>query len=121
MADNAERRARLHNGAMPRITWNGRVIECAEGTRLKDALAAHGGSVHNGPSKLLNCHGLGSCGTCAVEVRGQVSAPGLRERLRTLVPPLRGTRLRLACQVRVLGDVEVVKHGGLWGQRVEPR
>jgi ferredoxin len=35
-----------------------------------------------------------------------------------LAPHRKDSGLRLACQVRVLGDLEVIKHGGFWGQKV---
>ena len=106
---------------MPKVTYDGRVIECAKGAVLEEALSGHGPSLHNGITKHLNCHGRGTCGTCAVEASGALSAKGWRERLRTMLPPLRGRDLRLSCQARVLGDVAVVKHPGLWGQRTTRR
>lgn len=45
------------------------------------------------------CGGLGTCGKCAVTLRGQVSAPNEREE---------ALGCRLACQARILGDAEVV-------------
>lgn len=104
---------------MPTVRYEGRAVECAEGENLKDVLRRAGLTPHNGLTKWVNCHGVGSCGTCAVAVTGSVSPPGLLERLRLAVPPhRRGSGLRLACKVRVLGDVDVVKHPGVWGQKV---
>ena len=59
---------------------------------------------HNGKSALVNCRGLGTCGTCAVEVRGAINPMSVRERLRLTAPPhdLRDG-LRLACFVEVQG------------------
>jgi ferredoxin len=59
---------------------------------------------HNGRAALINCRGLGTCGTCAVEVQGEVEPRGWtpQERLRLNFPPHappRNARLRLACQV----------------------
>jgi hypothetical protein len=69
---------------------------------------------------LINCRGLGTCGTCAVELRGDVepAEASARERLRLSFPPheLR-PNLRLACQCTVHGDVVVSKFEGFWGAR----
>lgn len=106
---------------MPTIRFQGRETVCAVGTRLRDALLDAGLTPHHPAMTVVNCHGLGTCGTCAVEVRGQggaVTEPTALEGWRLSFPPHRTDRgLRLACQCRVIGDVEVVKHGGLWGQR----
>ena len=113
---------------MPIVAFEGRTTECAVGTRLRDALLDAGQSPHHRVVAIANCHGLGTCGTCAVEVRaadGAVTPPTSIERWRLSFPPHRPDRgLRLACQCRVLGDVEVVKHAGVWGQdraKAEPR
>jgi ferredoxin len=103
--------------AMPIVHYDGRELFCAPGSNLKEVLVRADLTPHNGPTKYVNCHGMGTCGTCAVEVEGEVSSPGLIERLRLAVPPhRRGSGLRLACKVRVLGDIEVTKHAGMWGQ-----
>lgn len=87
---------------------------------LRTALLRRGLSPHNNNSQLINCRGLGTCGTCAVEVRGDVEPPeaSARERLRLSFPPheLR-PNLRLACQTCVHGDVVVSKFEGFWGAR----
>ncbi len=50
----------------------------------------------------LPCGGRGFCGQCIVRVRGRVSEPTGNELSRGL-----GGELRLACQTRILGDIEV--------------
>ncbi len=72
-------------------------------------------------SVLGNCHGLGGCGTCRVLItKGaeNVSQPTVKEKLqfKTVLHPdpipkfayaQYGEELRLACQVKVLGDIEI--------------
>jgi len=102
---------------MPTVWFDGTEIECEEGAVLREVLREAGTSPHNGLSKYLNCRGHGACGTCAVEVAGNVSEPTSAERNRLSKPPLGDTEnLRLACQTRVQGDVTVFKHDGFWGQ-----
>ena len=75
--------------------------------------------LYNGISKAIHCRGLGSCGTCAVKIKGEVSPPTLMEKWRLSVPPHRpDSGLRLACQCRVLGDLKITKHPGLWGSQI---
>ncbi|MFC7079678.1 2Fe-2S iron-sulfur cluster-binding protein [Halorussus caseinilyticus] len=105
---------------MPTIHFRGNEIECEDGEVLRDALLDADLSPHNGASEYLNCRGHATCGTCAVEVRGGVSGMADDERRRLSLPPHdEDSGLRLACQTRVRGDVEVVKHPGFWGQKVE--
>jgi ferredoxin len=105
---------------MPTISFRGRDIDCEEGANLRDALLDAGESPHNGSANYLNCRGHATCGTCAVAVDGPVSEPtGDEERRLSMVPHDPDSGLRLACQTEVLGDVDVVKHGGFWGQKVE--
>lgn len=104
---------------MPTVRFRGEEIPCEEGALLRDVLLDAGLSVHNGP-RTVSCHGFGTCGTCAVRVDGPVepAAPEGREAWRLDFPPHdAGDGRRLACQVRVHGDVTVEKDGGFWGQQ----
>lgn len=105
---------------MPTIRFQGRTTICEPGRTLRSALLDAGMTPHHAAVSMLNCHGLGTCGTCAVQVDGDADAtspPTALERWRLGFPPhRRDGGLRLACQCRIDGDVEVRKHGGLWGQ-----
>lgn len=81
--------------AKVKVRVDGKVLEVERGSRLSDVLAREG-------LIQLPCGGRGLCGSCVVEVKGPVSKPTGNEMLRGLVG-----KYRLACQVRVLGDVEV--------------
>ncbi|KAJ8613492.1 hypothetical protein CTAYLR_002161 [Chrysophaeum taylorii] len=100
-----------------------RVIQGVQsGELLRSALLKRGVSPHNGNAQLINCRGLGTCGTCAVEIDGAVepSDRNARENLRLSLPPhTNSSHLRLACQCRVVGDVKVKKYAGFWGHRVD--
>jgi len=105
---------------VPTIHFRDEEIECEDGAVLRDALKDAGLTPHNGRADLLNCHGLGTCGTCAVAVDGDVSEMTGQERRRLSFPPHDPeSGLRLACQTRVHGDVSVEKHDGFWGQHVD--
>jgi ferredoxin len=55
-----------------------------------------------------------------VRVEGPVSPPTPTELHRLSRPPHQPeSGLRLACQTNVLGDVQVIKHEGLWGQHTD--
>lgn len=104
---------------MPTVTFDGERIECETGGRLWAVLLDAGLSPHNGPSA-LSCHGLGTCGACAVDIDGDVAEPTARERARLDFPPHTvESGPRLACQVRVTDDLTVSKHDGFWGQHTE--
>ena len=128
------------------VTWqtaDGVVsFQAVEGETLRTAALRRGlVSPHNGRSRLINCRGLGTCGTCAVEIDvderkkeqkddeskhtcmpNNVIEPPSRnnvEQLRLSLPPHNNQgspRLRLACQVQVYGSVTVTKRTGFWGQ-----
>ncbi len=105
---------------MPTVHVRDQAIDCPEGAILRDVLLEAGESPHNGGAAIANCRGLGTCGTCAVEIEGPVSPPTDRERWRLGFPPHDAdSGLRLACQTRVEGDLEVRKYGGFWGQHTE--
>ncbi|WP_088891213.1 2Fe-2S iron-sulfur cluster-binding protein [Leptolyngbya ohadii] len=102
---------------MPRITAAGKTFECDQGANLRQVLLKNGVALHNGQSKIVNCKGIGTCGTCAVQIEGEVSEPQWRENARRSLPPhsLEKDR-RLACQTCVLADVTITKFDGFWGQ-----
>ncbi|MBD1825304.1 2Fe-2S iron-sulfur cluster binding domain-containing protein [Cyanobacteria bacterium FACHB-DQ100] len=102
---------------MPEITAQGKTIECEFGENLRRVLIRNGINLHNGNATVINCRGIGTCGTCAIEIEGAVSEMEWRENARLSLPPHNPEKSRrLACQVRVLGDVHVTKYGGFWGQ-----
>lgn len=104
---------------MPVVTFEGFKVECAPGANLRKVLVKNGIGPYNGLARAMNCHGLGTCGTCAVEVEGGVSEMSPREQLRLSFPPHDPSWiLRLACQCRVVGEVTVKKWDGFWGQKV---
>ena len=102
---------------MPTVTVQGKTLNCEHGANLRKVLLKHKITLHNGNSTIINCRGIGSCGTCAVEIIGRVSEPNWKDRTRRSLPPhsLAQNR-RLACQTKVLGDIEVIKYDGFWGQ-----
>ena len=101
-------------------------IDVKDGEILRSALLKRGVSPHNGNSRLINCRGLGTCGTCAVEItpasKGGIipMERSVKENLRLSFPPhnsaSQAPNLRLACQVQICDDVTVVKRDGFWGQ-----
>jgi ferredoxin len=110
-------------------------IEVPRGANLRKEAIKAGINVHQGVNgfgaainKLVNCHGLGQCGTCRVLItKGSenASSMGFLEKVRFKCPvptpitpggldPLpcmafigHEDTMRLACQTKVLGDMEV--------------
>lgn len=106
---------------MPTIQAQGQSITCESGANLRQVLLQHQIQVHNGNARVINCHGWATCGTCAVQVEGSVSDPTWREQTRLSLPPHTPERgLRLSCQTQVLGEVQVTKYDGFWGQGSQP-
>ena len=103
---------------MPKIAFENRIIECEAGANLRRVLLDAKLPLYNGAAALIHCRGLGTCGTCAVQIEGDVSAMTGVEKWRLGFPPhCREDGLRLACQCQVLGDLTIVKFDGLWGNR----
>ena len=102
---------------MPTVKAQGKTITCDRGANLRQVLLDNGIELYNGNAKIINCMGIGSCGTCAVEVEGEVSPPNWKDQARRSLPPHSPTKnRRLACQTKVLGDICVTKYSGFWGQ-----
>jgi ferredoxin len=102
---------------MPTVSAQGKTFECEQGANLRKILLANGVDVYNGQARVINCRGIGTCGTCAVQVEGVVSGPNWKDQARRSLPPHDPNRnLRLSCQTKVWGDVKVTKYDGFWGQ-----
>jgi len=102
---------------MPKVTAQGKTFECEPGSNLRNVLLEHGIELYNGNAKFINCMGIGTCGTCAVEIDGDVSPTNWKDKTRRSLPPHSPTaNRRLACQTKVLGDIRVTKYDGFWGQ-----
>ena len=106
---------------MPKVHFAGQTIECPPGANLRVVLLRARLPLYTRVARAIHCRGHGTCGTCAVRVEGPVSDPSAAELRRLRLPPHHPEAgLRLACQTTVLGDVTVIKHEGLWGQRTGP-
>ena len=130
--DSQTRRTPPRRRKTHKITWKTPdadedvVFHAMDGETLRTACLRWGKVVspHNGHARLVNCRGLGTCGTCAVELGGSAVAPPERnaiEQARLNLPPhskhnKHNSKLRLACQVRLQGDLTVTKRMGFWGQ-----
>lgn len=105
---------------MPTVRFTGRSVECLPGANLRKVLLRARLPLYPGAARVLHCRGFGTCGTCAVRIEGPVSEPTAVERWRLGFPPHEpGAGLRLACQVRVLGDLALTRYAGLWGHEVD--
>ena len=102
---------------MPIVTVQGKILTCDYEANLRRVLLQHEINLHNGKSKMINCRGIGTCGTCAVAIIGESNPANWRDKARRSLPPhsLEQNR-RLACQTKVFGDMEVIKYDGFWGQ-----
>ena len=107
---------------MPKIEFNDQCIECAVGDNLRKALLSAQLPLYNGIAGAIHCRGLGTCGTCAVKVIGEVSPMTAVEKWRLGFPPHdRSNDLRLACQCTVKGDLRLEKFDGMWGHKLSKK
>ena len=113
------------------IRWVARVDR---DTTLRTILQEACLPVYNSVAKVVNCHGLGTCGTCAVAVSSAEPSPlteaSWRETARLSLPPHSAANtaahhLRLACQCRFASNpsgsssaqLAFNKLDGIWGHR----
>jgi ferredoxin len=100
---------------MPKVTFvnEKQDIEVPAGSNLRQEARKAGIEVYRGVDKLINCRGLGLCGTCRVLVKKgmeNLSAKGSWERfkLSTMLSAIgHEDEMRLACKVQVNGDCSV--------------
>ena len=96
-------------------------VEAQEGEDIRSVARKNGVQLYSGPHKVVNCMGLGACCSCNVVVKDggdNCSKKGILERLNKWINPLLGLKLlsnpekdvRLACQTKVHGDVDVETH-----------
>jgi len=108
---------------MPTVKFvNEKVTAEAEaGSDLRTVARQNGVQLYSGPHKYVNCMGFGQCCSCNVVVRKgseNCSGKSVFERLWKWLNPLLGLKIlsnpekdvRLACQTKVQGDVEVETH-----------
>jgi ferredoxin len=101
---------------MPQVTAQGKSFICEPGANLRQVLLEQGIDLYNGNAKFINCMSIGTCGTCAVQIEGEVSSVNWKDIARRSLPPHSIDRnLRLSCQTKVLGDIKVTKFDGFWG------
>jgi len=106
---------------MPRITACGKTLTCPEDANLRQVLLKAGIPLYNGKANIINCMGIGTCGTCAVKIDGDVSPPNWKDKTRRALPPHSPTKnLRLACQTQVKGSLRLTKYNGFWGEGDQP-
>ena len=89
---------------MPTITAQGKTFTCERGANLRKVLLDNDVDLYSPRANYVNCMGIGTCGTCAVAIEGEVSEVNWRDRTRRSLPPHSPTKdRRLACQTKVLG------------------
>lgn len=96
-----------------RFTREKQDVECASGENLRQVALRSGVQLYPGMKRHFNCRGKGLCGECRIYVKGgtgNLSAKTFVERLRIAVSFFKfghEDEVRLACQCRVEGDVDV--------------
>ena len=91
-------------------------VEVEPGANLRKVAKDNGVQLYPGIHRIANCHGLSQCGSCRVLLQNgtekNVSPKGFMERLRMVMSYFsigHGDELRLACQTRVMGDLDVLE------------
>ena len=104
---------------MPTVTFvnEKKSIEVPAGANLRREAIKAGIQLYPTPHNYLNCRGLGLCTSCRVMVKKGLencSSQGVYEKATMIMHPLtffarigNEKPLRLACQMRINGDVEV--------------
>lgn len=98
---------------MPEVTFvkQKRTISVEHGENLREAAIRAKLSVYPHIFKILNCRGRGLCTSCTVEIDSDHLEPRNETENQQLKKKLKNNpKLRLACQVKVTGDMVVKTH-----------
>lgn len=108
---------------MPKVKFvNEKItVDAAEGEDIRSVARKNGVQLYSGPHTIVNCLGMGMCCSCNVILskgKENVSRKGVLEGLWKWLNPLLTLKIfsnpdkevRLACQTKVSGDVEVITH-----------
>lgn len=101
------RRRLLPQGTVSVTVNGGRRIEAARGDQLLAVL--HGAGI----AIPAACGGSGTCGLCRVTVEGEGAGDAQATERGILSPVERRNRVRLACQARLRGPVDVIVDAGI--------
>jgi len=98
---------------MPKVEFvnEHRIVEVPAGKNLKTLAVELEINQHREFFKGINCGFLGACGLCQFWVRESEQGAANPRNLRERWAGTRGER-RLACQVKILGDLKVTTMGG---------
>jgi caa(3)-type oxidase subunit IV len=96
---------------MPKITFEKERVQVVAPmhSNLREIAVANKIPIYAGMAQVANCRGNGQCGTCRVELNGE----NIKPRNAVEEAKLKGAdaKLRLACQIEVLGDMVVKTQG----------
>ncbi len=95
---------------MPKVTVEDsesgetRTFRIGYGGNLRQAALHHGVNLYKGMNEHLNCHGMGSCGTCLIEVEPLENVDGhsIIEKLHKI-----SGNNKLGCRTKVYGDLKI--------------
>jgi ferredoxin len=107
---------------MPKVVFvnEKKEIDVPVGATLRTEARKAGVEVHGKIESVLNCRGMGLCGTCRVLVKKgmeNLNKKTLREKFNLLAHPVTSMasigheeEMRLSCQIRVNGDCTIETH-----------
>jgi ferredoxin len=95
---------------MPKITVintetnETKTFKAGLGANLRKAANYQGVEIYKGMAKMLNCRGMGVCGTCLIEVEPMenVDPQTFMEKLHKVAP-----NQKLGCRAKVYGDITI--------------
>lgn len=95
---------------MPKITVHNeetgevQVFKVGYGANLRKGAVFNNVTLYKGMAAQLNCHGMGSCGTCLIEVEPleNVNGQSIIEKIHKI-----GPNQKLGCRAKVYGDITI--------------